>query len=65
MDALHLVNPVRANTGSICNICSIKKKKMPFNLFVDNGSDAGAASTVATFDGDHWVLNGAKLGLGF
>ena len=25
-----------------------------------NGSDAGAASTTATLDGDHWVLNGAK-----
>ncbi|XP_064620971.1 short-chain specific acyl-CoA dehydrogenase, mitochondrial-like [Lineus longissimus] len=25
-----------------------------------NGSDAGAASTTATLDGDHWVLNGTK-----
>ncbi|XP_068094784.1 short-chain specific acyl-CoA dehydrogenase, mitochondrial [Hyperolius riggenbachi] len=25
-----------------------------------NGSDAGAASTVARQDGDHWVLNGTK-----
>lgn len=25
-----------------------------------NGSDAAAASTTATEDGDHWVLNGAK-----
>ena len=25
-----------------------------------NGSDAGAASTTATADGDHWVLNGTK-----
>lgn len=25
-----------------------------------NGSDAGAASTVARLDGDHWVLNGTK-----
>lgn len=25
-----------------------------------NGSDAGAASTVATLKGDHWVLNGNK-----
>ncbi|XP_005987208.2 short-chain specific acyl-CoA dehydrogenase, mitochondrial [Latimeria chalumnae] len=25
-----------------------------------NGSDAGAASTVAHLDGDHWVLNGTK-----
>ena len=33
---------------------------MPHSLFVDNGSDAGAASTVATLDGDHWVLNGTK-----
>lgn len=29
-------------------------------LFVGNGSDAGAASTVAKLDGDHWVLNGTK-----
>ncbi|XP_041455778.1 short-chain specific acyl-CoA dehydrogenase, mitochondrial-like [Lytechinus variegatus] len=27
----------------------------------DNGSDAGAASTTARLDGDHWVLNGAKM----
>ncbi|XP_077442185.1 short-chain specific acyl-CoA dehydrogenase, mitochondrial isoform X1 [Vanacampus margaritifer] len=26
----------------------------------DNGSDAGAASTMAHQDGDHWVLNGTK-----
>lgn len=26
----------------------------------DNGSDAGAAKTTATLDGDHWVLNGTK-----
>lgn len=25
-----------------------------------NGSDAGAASTVATLDGDSWILNGTK-----
>lgn len=25
-----------------------------------NGSDAGAASTVARLDGDEWVLNGTK-----
>jgi butyryl-CoA dehydrogenase len=25
-----------------------------------NGSDAGAASTVAKDMGDHWVLNGTK-----
>ncbi|CAM9576767.1 unnamed protein product [Chrysoparadoxa australica] len=25
-----------------------------------NGSDAGAASTTATLDGDHWVINGTK-----
>lgn len=25
-----------------------------------NGSDAGAASTMATDAGDHWVLNGSK-----
>jgi butyryl-CoA dehydrogenase len=25
-----------------------------------NGSDAGAASTTATDDGDHWVINGTK-----
>ena len=25
-----------------------------------NGSDAGAASTTATEDGDEWVLNGTK-----
>ena len=25
-----------------------------------NGSDAGAASTVAAKDGDHWVINGSK-----
>ena len=25
-----------------------------------NGSDAGAASTTATLDGDSWVLNGTK-----
>lgn len=25
-----------------------------------NGSDAGAASTTATLEGDHWVLNGTK-----
>lgn len=25
-----------------------------------NGSDAGAASTTATDDGDHWILNGTK-----
>ena len=25
-----------------------------------NGSDAGAASTTARLDGDHWVLNGTK-----
>ena len=25
-----------------------------------NGSDAGAASTTAVLDGDHWVLNGTK-----
>ncbi len=25
-----------------------------------NGSDAGAASTIATLEGDHWVLNGTK-----
>ncbi len=25
-----------------------------------NGSDAGAASTVATEDGDSWILNGTK-----
>ena len=26
-----------------------------------NGSDAGAASTKAVLDGDHWVLNGSKM----
>ncbi len=26
----------------------------------DTGSDAGGMSTTAVFDGDHWVLNGAK-----
>eukprot|EP00794_Sanderia_malayensis_P014365 gene14365-15863_t len=26
----------------------------------DNGSDAGAAKTLAVLDGDHWVLNGTK-----
>ena len=31
-----------------------------FNLFSDNGSDAGAAKTTATLHGDHWVLNGTK-----
>lgn len=25
-----------------------------------NGSDAGAASTVASLDGDEWILNGTK-----
>lgn len=25
-----------------------------------NGSDAGAASTTATLDGDEWVINGTK-----
>ncbi|PIK56936.1 putative short-chain specific acyl-CoA dehydrogenase, mitochondrial-like isoform X2 [Apostichopus japonicus] len=25
-----------------------------------NGSDAGAASTVASLEGDHWILNGTK-----
>lgn len=30
------------------------------NLFLDNGSDAGAAKTTAKLDGDHWVLNGTK-----
>ena len=25
-----------------------------------NGSDAGAASTTAVLDGNHWVLNGTK-----
>ena len=25
-----------------------------------NGSDAGAASTIAREDGDHWILNGTK-----
>lgn len=29
-------------------------------LFVGNGSDAGAASTVARQEGDEWVLNGTK-----
>lgn len=28
--------------------------------FAGNGSDAGAASTVAHQDGDEWVLNGTK-----
>lgn len=35
-----------------------------FNLVLSsstgNGSDAGAASTVATLDGDSWILNGTK-----
>ena len=26
----------------------------------DNGSDAGAAKTTASLNGDHWVLNGTK-----
>jgi butyryl-CoA dehydrogenase len=25
-----------------------------------NGSDAGAASTTATLDGDEWIINGTK-----
>ena len=31
-----------------------------FFNFTGNGSDAGAASTLATSSGDHWVLNGTK-----
>ena len=31
------------------------------NIFYPgNGSDAGAASTTARLNGDHWVLNGRK-----
>ena len=29
-------------------------------LCLGNGSDAGAASTTAKDDGDHWILNGTK-----
>ena len=29
-------------------------------VLLGNGSDAGAASTMAQLDGDHWVLNGTK-----
>jgi alkylation response protein AidB-like acyl-CoA dehydrogenase len=28
-----------------------------------NGSDAGAAKTTATLDGNEWVLNGTKVGV--
>lgn len=30
------------------------------NILPDNGSDAGAASTTATLDGDNWIINGTK-----
>ena len=29
-------------------------------MVLGNGSDAGAASTTARDEGDHWVLNGTK-----
>ncbi|MBN3282568.1 ACADS protein, partial [Polyodon spathula] len=32
----------------------------PSPILSGNGSDAGAASTVARLEGDHWVLNGTK-----
>ena len=30
------------------------------NLLLGNGSDAGAASTTAVLNGDHYVINGTK-----
>lgn len=45
-------------------VCTPGYHRLPeFCLLVPcsgNGSDAGAASTVARLDGDEWVLNGTK-----
>lgn len=44
--------------GWVCPRCH--RSPEVWLLLPGNGSDAGAASTVARLDGDQWVLNGTK-----
>lgn len=41
-------------------LCVTQLKGDNYFLITGNGSDAGAASTTAVLQGDHYVLNGTK-----
>lgn len=48
-------------TSVILSLCGMKCSEDAFFFFYKgNGSDAGAASTLARQEGDEWVLNGTK-----